>query len=291
MNVLNIAEFFGVPFKTFADIEDLMNGIKMGKHEAVWSSMTEERRKDVMDSMFTMWKRLMDENLSVARNVGNMNHVDKTSAPSHKSPIVQSVDINTKLTSYARAAGASAKDQPKVNSNFRPFVADPVFNGVNISIPRKVVEKILDCLKKNCPKKMVCPPIVVTSNVVAPTVEKTNDGFQTVGKKKNRKGKSKSTNGGQFAGPSVKPNVRYEPKATTSALNKAVTNVGNATQLSSLLKTTGTSSKNDNSTTSNSYSSLNDEEGDVENVYDETANLFPNTKTGGSSSFTASVKI
>ncbi|GKB21657.1 zinc knuckle CX2CX4HX4C containing protein [Tanacetum coccineum] len=47
-----------------------------------------------------------------------------------------------KSTSYAGAAGASAKDQPKVNSNFRTLVADPVFDGVNISIPRKVVEKV-----------------------------------------------------------------------------------------------------------------------------------------------------
>ncbi|GJY28158.1 hypothetical protein Tco_0403925, partial [Tanacetum coccineum] len=112
-NVLNIAEIFGVPLKTFADIKDLMNGIEMGKHEAVWSTMTEDRRKDVMDSMFTMWKRLMDENPSVAINVGNTVHVDKTSASSHESPIVQYVDINTKSTSYAGVAGASAKDQSK----------------------------------------------------------------------------------------------------------------------------------------------------------------------------------
>ncbi|GKF98903.1 zinc knuckle CX2CX4HX4C containing protein [Tanacetum coccineum] len=52
------------------------------------------------------------------------------------------MDINTKLTSYAGAAGASAKDQPKVNSNFRTLVANPVFDGVNIYIPRKVVEKV-----------------------------------------------------------------------------------------------------------------------------------------------------
>nr|GEV03540.1 zinc knuckle CX2CX4HX4C [Tanacetum cinerariifolium] len=56
-------------------------------------------------------------------------------------PIVQAVDINTKSTSYAGAAGASAKDQPKVNSNFCPLVSDLVFNGVDIYIPRKVVEK------------------------------------------------------------------------------------------------------------------------------------------------------
>ncbi|GJR71801.1 zinc knuckle CX2CX4HX4C containing protein [Tanacetum coccineum] len=102
--------------------------------------------------------------------------------------------------------------------------------------------------------------VVATSNVDYPYAEKTNDGFQTVGKKKKRKGKSKSTNGGQFTGPSVKHN------------------------------TTGNSSKKDNLSMSNSFSALNeeeeDDEEDVENVYDESANLIQNTKAGGSSSFT-----
>ncbi|GJX35714.1 hypothetical protein Tco_0247271 [Tanacetum coccineum] len=111
--------------------------------------------------------------------------------------------------------------------------------------------------------------------------------------KKKRKGKSKSTNGGQFVGPSVKPNVRYEPKATTSVPKKGTTHVDNASKSSSMLKTTSSSSKNDNIDMSNSYSALNDEdddeEEDVENVYDKTANLFPNSKTAGSSSFTMAV--
>ncbi|GKC16367.1 hypothetical protein Tco_1013149 [Tanacetum coccineum] len=103
--------------------------------------------------------------------------------------------------------------------------------------------KIFGHVHDHCPKKMVSPPIVTTSNIVAPTVEKSNNGFQMVGKKKKRKGKSKTTNG----------------------------DCG--------------SPKNDNFTTSNYFSTLNDEE--VENVYDESANLVPNTNTGGSSSFTA----
>ncbi|GKC20353.1 hypothetical protein Tco_1022503, partial [Tanacetum coccineum] len=121
--------------------------------------------------------------------------------------------------------------------------------------------------------------------------EKTNDGFQTVGKKKKRKGKSKSTNGGQFTGPSVKHNVRYEPKATTSAPKKGTTYVGYTSQSTPMLKTTGNSSKKDNLSMSNSFSALNDEEEDdeedVQNVCDESANLLQNTKAGGSSSFTA----
>nr|GEV56197.1 zinc knuckle CX2CX4HX4C [Tanacetum cinerariifolium] len=129
--------------------------------------------------------------------------------------------------------------------------------------PRCDICKIFGHVHDHCPKKVVSPPIVTTSNVVTPTIEKTNDGFQMVGKKK-RKGKSKSTNGGQFTGPSVKQNVRYEPKANTSAPKKGVTNVGNASQSASMLKMTGNSSKKDNLSMSNSFSALNDEEKDDE---------------------------
>nr|GEX54975.1 hypothetical protein [Tanacetum cinerariifolium] len=140
-----------------------------------------------------------------------------------------------------------------------------------------------DLVDDQCPKKMACPPIVSTLNVVTLTVEKSNDGFQMVGKKKRRKGKSKSTNDGQFVGPSVKQNVRYVPKAATSVPKKGTTNVGNASNSSSMLKSTGNSSNNDNITSSNSFSTLNVEEEEeeevVENVYDETDNLCLNTKT------------
>ncbi|GJR61844.1 hypothetical protein Tco_1504006 [Tanacetum coccineum] len=157
--------------------------------------------------------------------------------------------------------------------------------------PRCDTCKIFGHVHEYCPKKVVSPPIVATSNVVTPNAEKTNDGFQTVGKTKKRKGKSKSTNGGHFTGPSVKHNVRYEPKATTSAPKKGTTYVGYTSQSTHMLKTTGNSSKKDNLSMSNSFSVLNeeeeeedDDEEDVENVYDESANLIQNTKAGGSSS-------
>ncbi|GJR89191.1 zinc knuckle CX2CX4HX4C containing protein [Tanacetum coccineum] len=116
--------------------------------------------------------------------------------------------------------------------------------------PRCDLCMIFGHVHDHCHKKVVSPPIVTTSNVVTPIVEKTNDGFQM---------------------------------ATASALNKGAINVGNASKSSSMLKTASTYSKKD----SNSYYALNDEEEDVENVYDESANLFPKTKTGGSSSSTA----
>ncbi|GKE30458.1 hypothetical protein Tco_1445842, partial [Tanacetum coccineum] len=126
--------------------------------------------------------------------------------------------------------------------------------------PRCDICKIFGHVHDYCPKKVVSPPIVTTSNVVTPTVEKTNDGFQT---------------------------------ATTSAPKKGVTNVGNTSQSSSTLKTAGNSSKKDNLSMSNSFSALTDEEEDdeedVENVYRKLANLIQNTKAGGSSSFTAAV--
>ncbi|GKE42309.1 hypothetical protein Tco_1469593 [Tanacetum coccineum] len=110
-------------------------------------------------------------------------------------------------------------------------------------------------IEDHCPKKVSITPFVVTSNVATPFVEKTNDGFQTVGIKK-KNGKSKSTNGGQFGGHPVKQTVRYEPKATTNAPKKGTTN-----------------------------SALDEEsEEEVKNVYDESANLLQSRKTGGSSS-------
>ncbi|GJV80329.1 hypothetical protein Tco_1516199 [Tanacetum coccineum] len=67
--------------------------------------------------------------------------------------------------------------------------------------------------------------------------------------------------------------------------------MGNPSTTSSMLKTTGTSSKKDNIPTSNSYSVLNNEEEEEEeevvNVHDETAKL--STKTVGSSPFMADV--
>ncbi|GKD36142.1 putative reverse transcriptase domain-containing protein [Tanacetum coccineum] len=136
-------------------------------------------------------------------------------------------------------------------------------------LPKCDICKIFCHVHDHCPK--VSPPIATTSNVVSPTIVKTNNGFQTLGNKKKRKGKSKSNNSGQFIGPLVKQNVRYELKATNSELKKGATNVGNASKSSSMLKSTGTSFKKGNITTSNSYSALENEEDEdeerVENVW------------------------
>ncbi|GJR91891.1 zinc knuckle CX2CX4HX4C containing protein [Tanacetum coccineum] len=104
---------------------------------------------------------------------------------------------------------------------------------------------------------------------------------------KKKKGKSKFN----VVGPSIKQNVRYQPKASTSAPKKTTTNFGNVSNYSSLLKNMVNSPNQDNITSSNSFAALNkdiEDEEEVENVFDEMANLF-NSKTGGRSSFTAVV--
>ncbi|GJX41181.1 hypothetical protein Tco_0256171 [Tanacetum coccineum] len=126
-----ISELFGVSLKTHKDFEDFTRNIELGKFE-VWLELSDEKRQEVIDTFCAMLEALKAENLD--------DRIPSKVTPSDH--IVQSVDINTKSTSYAGAVGASAKDQPKVTSNFRPLVADPVFDGVNISIPRKVVEKV-----------------------------------------------------------------------------------------------------------------------------------------------------
>ncbi|GKC66712.1 zinc knuckle CX2CX4HX4C containing protein [Tanacetum coccineum] len=115
--------------------------------------------------------------------------------------------------------------------------------------PRCDTCKIFGHIHDQCSKKVVCHPIATTSNVVTPTIMKTNDGFQTVGKKKKKNiGKSKSTNGGQFVGPLVKQTVTYEPKAPTSAPKKGTNTLGTAANSSSKLKNASMSPNTDNIT-------------------------------------------
>nr|GEV18797.1 zinc knuckle CX2CX4HX4C [Tanacetum cinerariifolium] len=395
-----VAATFGVSLSTVGDLHKLINDIKAGKHDELLSGMTNDDRMETLDALGSICNSIHADRdnayvipckVSHANDSINLN-VDESTIPSDH--IVQSMDINTKSTSYPGVTGVSAKDQPKVNSNFCTLVADPVSDGVNVSIPRKVVKKeqlgetwaekdydevqgffffkfdsrvgleavleggpwlirkspiilkkwsmdtrllkeeltriliwvklhdvpiqvfeedgisliatfigklvMLDsytssmcnkswdrssfalCLIKvnskadlidvvtigisslsrdDFIKETICvmtPSIVTTSNVVTPTVKKTNDGFQM---------------------------------ATTTVPRKGATFVGNTSQSSSMLKTTGISSKKDNFFMSNSFSALyneeEDDDEDVENVQNESANLIQNTKAGGTLSFTA----
>ncbi|GKC61961.1 RNA-directed DNA polymerase, eukaryota, reverse transcriptase zinc-binding domain protein [Tanacetum coccineum] len=94
-----------------------------------------------------------DESFMVTNDVPSPNLVNKelgvnldssqVEKPSHESPIVHSVEVNTIPKSYVGSAGADTNDQSNVKSNFCSLVADKVFDGVNISIPCKVVENLI----------------------------------------------------------------------------------------------------------------------------------------------------
>ncbi|GKC04245.1 zinc knuckle CX2CX4HX4C containing protein [Tanacetum coccineum] len=148
--VEGVAAFFGVPLKTQVDYENFAKGIKRGTYE-VCSKLTSKQRKAILKTAHDGWNALMELEsaglgapvITVPSEVSPCKPIVK-SIDTHENsdPIVQSVDINTMPTTYAGAAGANAKDQPKVMSNFHHLVAYPLFNGVDISIPRKVVEKV-----------------------------------------------------------------------------------------------------------------------------------------------------
>ncbi|GJX35671.1 retrovirus-related pol polyprotein from transposon TNT 1-94 [Tanacetum coccineum] len=341
---IDVAATFGVPLTTVGDLHKLITDIEAGKYDELLSEMTNDDRMETLDALGTICNSIQANNINADVIPCKVSHVDdsinlnldESTIPSD--PIVQSMDINTKSTSYAGAAGAIVE---KLNTRFENtlygyFIGKRMAFSVveyyarnnwakhglkRIMMNSKgffffkfdsragleavleggpwLIRKSLIILKKwmvlrpnstlhgkpvsliHTPGSICNDSWVATSNVVTPNAEKTNDGFQTVGKKKKRKGKSKSTNGGQFTGPLVKHNVRYEPKATTSTPMKGTTYVGYTSQSTPMLKTTGNSSKKDNLSMSNSFSALNEEEEEVENVYDKSANLIHNTKAGG----------
>nr|GEU64361.1 retrovirus-related Pol polyprotein from transposon TNT 1-94 [Tanacetum cinerariifolium] len=300
-----------VPLTTVGDLQMLINDIDAGKHDELLTEMTNNDREETLYALGTICNSIQADN-----------------------PIVQSVDINTKSTSYAGAAGARAKDQPKVSSNFRPSMADLGFHGVNISIPRKVVEKGkhglkriimntkglfvfkfdskagLEAVLESGPWMIHQTSIILKKWSMSTSLQKEEltripiwvklhdvplqvfegDDVITIGiPSLTRDDFTKETICVEYE---WRP-PRYEPKENSSAPKKEATNVSNPSKSSSMLKTADTFSKKDNFATSNSFSALNNKEEDdkeVENVYDESANLYPHTKTDESPSYTAAVE-
>ncbi|GJV14190.1 hypothetical protein Tco_1359513 [Tanacetum coccineum] len=236
------------------------------------------------------------------RTLGDQN--DLTTETNSDTPIVQSMTLNVKPNSYAKAAGASNVNQPKDHANFRPIVAEEVFDGVNISIPHKVVEKvsvrfentlygyfivlsrklpveyewkpprchtcnIFGHMGDSCPKKVVVTPVVNDTN-------DTNDGFQkVVNKKHNNKGKSAGNiipRGFPVRiGFQVGKDFGFKPRAPNDQASSKVD--------SGKIKLA-------NIATPNPFTTLDeeeDEEEDVKNIYDESKNL--NIKNTGANNY------
>ncbi|GJY89185.1 hypothetical protein Tco_0503813 [Tanacetum coccineum] len=223
----------------------IINMSRAGNHEELLSRMTNNMREVAMDALMILW--LKNLNVDESPIVQSVSIQDKPG-----SYIAAAGGSRPKPS----AAGGSKLDPSISKAKFRSLFSENLCEGVYVSIPRKVVETnndefqrfsqkmalALSYLKSDVLKesltigvhliedtgftiKIVSIPITVVTHVVpAPIVEMTNDGFQTVGKKK--KGKPKSINGGQIGGHLVKQNVRYEPKATT--INQYVLPLPNA---------------------------------------------------------------
>nr|GEX53619.1 hypothetical protein [Tanacetum cinerariifolium] len=209
---------FGVPLTIVGDLDLLTKDIQAGKHEELLSRMTNEKRRAVMDALVAMCDSIKVESV-----------ISLPSEVSPSDPIVQSVDILEKPSSYTGLEDVlkngpwmirnSAIIMKKWTMNTRLCkdeltrilvwvkihdVPIQVFLEDGFSIIASQIEVLKESLTMGVPLieglgKVSIPPTIVTSNVDIPTVKKINDGFQTVGKKK-KKGKLKSTNGGQFGG-------------------------------------------------------------------------------------------
>ncbi|GKB36246.1 hypothetical protein Tco_0881188 [Tanacetum coccineum] len=137
ISVTNVEALLGVKFNSQHDIDTFSKSVVEGKYVDIFSKMSFDEIDAVVDAIETIAKKFL-----VGDDNSRPNVTKQVVEPNHNDPIVHDVNINTKSTSYVGAAGANHKVQPKVTSNFRPLVADLVFKGVNISIPRKVVEKV-----------------------------------------------------------------------------------------------------------------------------------------------------
>nr|GEY71842.1 zinc knuckle CX2CX4HX4C [Tanacetum cinerariifolium] len=214
------------------DIDAFVQDLQSGKHEP-WTLLSKEKGHEITDIVCNRYTVLesacklkgttiVDDIPSVKVLPWDSNVDDKLSdMVSPSETIVQSVDIHTKSTSYAGVAGA--KELTRI----------PIWVKLH-DVPIQVFEEDGSSL--------------IATFIEKPSKLSMNRGHPGVMYKK-RKGKSKSTNGGQFVGPSVKQNVRYEPKAATIVPKKGATNVEEV----------------------------------VENVYAETTNIFLNTISGISS--------
>ncbi|GJS93807.1 zinc knuckle CX2CX4HX4C containing protein [Tanacetum coccineum] len=299
--MMNSKGFFFFQFKTLKGLEDVLeNGSWMIRKSPIilkkWNMSTRLCKDEL--TRIPVWVKIHDVAIHAFTQDGLSIIASKLGKPIIASMCIESwgrssfarrlIEINTEdVLQDSLTIGIPCEDDR--------FSIETVSIEYEWKPPRCDLCKIFGHSYDYFPKKVLIPNaetsnvitlnVVNTSTVPTPLVQKTNNGFQMVGKKKKKKGKSKSN----VVGPSIKQNVRYEPKASTSAPKKTTTNVGNVSNSSSLLKNMVNSPNQDNIISSNSFAALNkdiEDEEEVENVFDETANHF-NSKIGGESSFTA----
>nr|GEZ65573.1 hypothetical protein [Tanacetum cinerariifolium] len=95
LNSIDVAATFRVPLSNVGDLHKLINDIEAGKHDELLSGMTNDDYMETLDALGS---------------------------------ICNSIWANRNNAYVIPFAGASAKEQPKVNSNFRTLVVDLIFD-------------------------------------------------------------------------------------------------------------------------------------------------------------------
>ncbi|GJS46676.1 hypothetical protein Tco_0596797 [Tanacetum coccineum] len=109
LNSIDVVATFEVPLSTVGDLHKLINEIEATKHDELLFGMTNDDRMETLDVLGSICNSIQANRNNAyvipckvlhADDSINLN-VDESTIPSD--PIVQSVDMNTKLTSYAGA--------------------------------------------------------------------------------------------------------------------------------------------------------------------------------------------
>ncbi|GJT94129.1 gypsy type transposase [Tanacetum coccineum] len=107
MNGDVIKELFGVSLTTPKDIDTFTSDLESGKYE-VWSELTREKRNEIMDTIWSIWKTLM-AGIPTETNANSM-----PSKVSSSDPIVQSVFIHEETNFLCWCSGRNEIGTKKV---------------------------------------------------------------------------------------------------------------------------------------------------------------------------------
>ncbi|GJT63047.1 zinc knuckle CX2CX4HX4C containing protein [Tanacetum coccineum] len=155
--VYNVANMFGVMIASLKDIDTLTRSIEAGECDNVLDGLNSDERKAAMDAIMALFQMFLADKSDqipsidmeqVANYNSTRNVVMDSMNPCGESPIVKSVFINTKPASYAGVAGSSSSQPNKGKVNFRSMFSENLCDGVDLTIPVKVVDLIHDILIK-----------------------------------------------------------------------------------------------------------------------------------------------
>ncbi|GJY68060.1 zinc knuckle CX2CX4HX4C containing protein, partial [Tanacetum coccineum] len=147
----NVADLFGVLLTSIKDIDDLTMSMEAGDCDDVLGRLTKDERSVIFNAILELvesyWlpQVIMSARLKFSADMSNLAdaNVDIGFVPNSDTPTVQSVSI-PKPVSYAREAGASgalSAIPKKVRVNFHQLEYENVCDGVDLTIPRKVVNE------------------------------------------------------------------------------------------------------------------------------------------------------